>query len=773
MAVILSALAGAGQQFFDNNGNPLSGGKLYTYAAGTTTPQATYTSANGLTAHTNPIVLDSAGRVATGEIWVTVGQNYKFVLKTSAEVTIATWDNITGINGTGIPSNATNVEYDPPFTGALTSGYTVANKLSQTVSVKDFGAVGDGVADDAAAIQAAIDYAVYTSKQAVYVPAGRYKISTTLQLGYGTNFRQVMFYGDGKPYLGESTFSGTTIFGTFSDAPLLAVNGGRGTTIQGMTLLGLNRTWIENRDLGGLAPTLDDLVVSNWVDPTLNANANSRYAPYCAIAIDPYSGTAPSPAYPNNTYGKSASSETNIQNVDITGFVVGVAIKPSNADGNADYTRLTDCAFFCNVYGVSVGNTQSRLVGLTNTNIVRSYAALTTNVNGLQNGRGAFTVINCEIGSTIKILQAQSQQGGPCTFTGCYGEVLYSIGSYRSSGASAEPIVFTGCSFNFGGQAARGTPLYLLDADNTDVVFNGMAINGGMGVANFAGQLFLNDVNLQFDSTSEYTGTVPLYIAQALNTTGGITSSSVVYSGGSNTNIRLNGGKNLTTGAEVGVLRIVAMNQPVNRTTALSLWTKTMSPSGASNAVINARFGEASGIFNSSDFSVSQSGKEVTLVKSAALSANQYNYFGLNPGDIVRHDATNTIFFIRSRVTETIIMVAQNNYNSAGNLLQSITGGNFYFYCGRMYGSANTLLATATATSAILTAVGQSDGSSVNDVLVDDAIYINQKFNYLCNPAHTVTNVNTGARTMTLSAVAAPTGTFNLGPFIAKAPPNV
>jgi parallel beta-helix repeat protein len=190
--VNLSALAGAGQQFFDNNGNVLSGGKLWSYAAGTTTPQATYTSASGATAHTNPIVLDSAGRVATGEIWLTAGQNYKFVLMTSVNVTLATWDNITGINGTGITSNASNVEYDPPFTGAVTSGYTVEDKLRQVISVLDF--IPDGTntstTDCAAFIQAAVTAA---ASKSLYIPAGTYRINTTVNL---PNFIEV--YGDGR-----------------------------------------------------------------------------------------------------------------------------------------------------------------------------------------------------------------------------------------------------------------------------------------------------------------------------------------------------------------------------------------------------------------------------------------------------------------------------------------------------------------------------------------------------------------------------------------------
>lgn len=96
MAVFLSPVGGVAAQFFTNSGVPLSGGKLYTYAAGTTTPKTSYTSSSGSTNHTNPIILDSAGRVPGGEIWISASP-YKFVLNTSTDVLIATYDNVIGI----------------------------------------------------------------------------------------------------------------------------------------------------------------------------------------------------------------------------------------------------------------------------------------------------------------------------------------------------------------------------------------------------------------------------------------------------------------------------------------------------------------------------------------------------------------------------------------------------------------------------------------------------------------------------------------------------
>jgi hypothetical protein len=108
MAVNLSPVGGAAVQFFDNTGQVLTGGKLYTYAAGTTTPAVTYTTNAGNVAHTNPIILDSAGRVpSSGQIWLTASVLYKFVLKTSADVQLWSVDGLSGLASSGQAGNVT------------------------------------------------------------------------------------------------------------------------------------------------------------------------------------------------------------------------------------------------------------------------------------------------------------------------------------------------------------------------------------------------------------------------------------------------------------------------------------------------------------------------------------------------------------------------------------------------------------------------------------------------------------------------------------------
>jgi hypothetical protein len=93
----------------------------------------------------------------------------------------------------------TQVTFTQSGTGAV--GRTVTSKLSDIVNVKDFGAVGDGVTDDTAAIQAALN----SSAVAICTPAGRYKITANL-----TRTGHTKLYGDG---LGASIWQFTGNFG--------------------------------------------------------------------------------------------------------------------------------------------------------------------------------------------------------------------------------------------------------------------------------------------------------------------------------------------------------------------------------------------------------------------------------------------------------------------------------------------------------------------------------------------------------------------------------
>jgi hypothetical protein len=84
-------------QQFDSNGKPLSGGRVFTYLAGTTTPVATYTSESGTVAQANPIVLNTLG-VPLSPIWLTNSVSIKFVIEDSLGNTLRTLDNVRGVN---------------------------------------------------------------------------------------------------------------------------------------------------------------------------------------------------------------------------------------------------------------------------------------------------------------------------------------------------------------------------------------------------------------------------------------------------------------------------------------------------------------------------------------------------------------------------------------------------------------------------------------------------------------------------------------------------
>jgi len=201
-----SLFAGIGAQLLDNNGDPLSGGKLFTYIANTTTPIAVYTSQAATTAHPNPIILDSAGKVPTGEIWLKQGvaEYYKFIVRTSTDVLLNTYDFVpgtyAGLDLSG-PNGSSLVGFIQAGTGAVAT--TVQTKLRETVSVKDFGAVGDGVANDTVAINLALNSGAKT----VVMPKGEYLVSSSIIVPSNTWLK-----GDGVSAVTIKPFASTYAF---------------------------------------------------------------------------------------------------------------------------------------------------------------------------------------------------------------------------------------------------------------------------------------------------------------------------------------------------------------------------------------------------------------------------------------------------------------------------------------------------------------------------------------------------------------------------------
>ena len=111
----------AKMQFFDVTGAPLVGGLLYTYSAGTTTPQVTYTDSSGATANTNPVVLNARGEA---DIWLGAS-TYKFRLCSADNTEFWTVDNISAPTSALSPVLSGNVTIDSNSAGP-------ALKITQT-----------------------------------------------------------------------------------------------------------------------------------------------------------------------------------------------------------------------------------------------------------------------------------------------------------------------------------------------------------------------------------------------------------------------------------------------------------------------------------------------------------------------------------------------------------------------------------------------------------------------------------------------------------------
>jgi len=202
-----SLIPNAKQQFLDANGNPLAGGFVYFYIPSTTTFKNTYQNAALTILNSNPIILDSAGEAiiygsgSYRQIVNDVNGNLIWDQTTVVPITLSdVGDVYSAANGSSL------IGYNEGASGAVNR--TVQAKLQEQVSVKDFGAVGNGTTDDTTAIQNAIN----SGARSIYIPAGRYKVTSTLNLcNLSVSGVGLKIYGDCVQYDDGTTTAASVI----------------------------------------------------------------------------------------------------------------------------------------------------------------------------------------------------------------------------------------------------------------------------------------------------------------------------------------------------------------------------------------------------------------------------------------------------------------------------------------------------------------------------------------------------------------------------------
>ena len=209
---------------------PVGFARIDTFVSGSLTPQAAYTTAALSIPHSNPIICDALGRAT---VWLNPALTYRIRYRDAAGIAIpyADFDVVKGDNigasaGAGLVGFLYNVIYaagtvgkwlqdlataaGSAFIGFAQAGVgavtrTVQSKLRENVSVKDFGAVGDGIAIDTSAILAAVAAAKLSGAGLVF-PSGTYKFASPIIIDW--SFARVTFLGKVRlVYTGASSYA--------------------------------------------------------------------------------------------------------------------------------------------------------------------------------------------------------------------------------------------------------------------------------------------------------------------------------------------------------------------------------------------------------------------------------------------------------------------------------------------------------------------------------------------------------------------------------------
>lgn len=310
------------QHFDDNNGAPLSGGKLFTYAAGTTTKLATYTDSTGGTSNVNPVILNSRGEC---DLWLSPSF-YRFVLSPPTDTDpptnpIWTVDDVNGAGGgsaqasniAGLKAivgtsgasalvqgyytagdgggglyfwNATSTATDNGGTiiqaTGVSTGRWILESWGARISVRQFGAKGDNATDDSAAFQAfvnAVDYGIVTDGTYLINNSNGVTFNSAIDLSH-TEGSTITSTNNQSQYIYVIQANNVTLSGAnFVGSQMLPIGPGFGANITVTVTAGsLDNTYPPQILTGGSGYVADNSTPNGTLTYNVTENAHGTVA---------------------------------------------------------------------------------------------------------------------------------------------------------------------------------------------------------------------------------------------------------------------------------------------------------------------------------------------------------------------------------------------------------------------------------------------------------------------------------------------------------------
>ncbi|HEY5462427.1 MAG TPA: hypothetical protein VIJ95_04160 [Hanamia sp.] len=350
--------------------------------------------------------------------------------------------------------------------------------VNQYFSVKWYGAKGNNT-DDYAAIQKSINTCIKNNIRVLYIPTGRYKISKPLIIRGADDSKS----GNQRTFctleiMGESSFwdsnSGSEIVATFNNAFAIGIQNGKGCKIEKLKISGLFSP-PSMRD----SKAFYSLPFEKFTDEKCR---DSRYSPYSGIVIDPFTNLPSNPLPPDGGYpsllgyyGQSAklqtqsgSTGTDLEELNISGFVVGICSSPNGLTRNAEITIINKVQFSNCKLCISGGQDQEK--GNRISNIYcwgGTHTIFGTDLYGGQRMAGNWNIDHVNIaGGVIRFIYNDQHGYFPTYISNVFAESIGSFGTFNSQLACE----VSDCIFDFAYQAQAGVQT-LLTSYGVNVVF--------------------------------------------------------------------------------------------------------------------------------------------------------------------------------------------------------------------------------------------------------------------------------------------------------------